>query len=128
MSGILSGTPFGNMADRIWSPSGELLTVKTAVISASTIGDNTLVSAVSGKSIYVLSLFFICSTAVSVRFESGAGGTALSGVMPFPANGGMVLPFNTGSWFNTASNTLLNMELSVAGSATVAGTLQYVEF
>ena len=128
MSGILNSVPFGAGVDRIWSPNGELLTVKTAVISASTIGDNTLVSAVSGKSIYVLSLFFICSTAVSVRFESGAGGTALSGIMPFPANGGMVLPFNTGSWFNTASNTLLNMELSVAGSATVAGTLQYVEF
>lgn len=128
MSGILNSVPFGAGVDRIWSPAGELLTVKTAVISASTIGDNTLVGAVTGKSIYVLSLFFICSTAVSVRFESGAGGTALSGVMPFPANGGMVLPFNTGSWFNTASNALLNMELSVAGSATVAGTLQYVEF
>src|SRR5574343_420006 len=128
MSVILNSVPFCAGVDRIWSPAGELLTVKTAVISASTIGDNTLVGAVTGKSIYVLSLFFICSTAVSVRFESGAGGTALSGVMPFPANGGMVLPFNTGSWFNTASNALLNMELSVAGSATVAGTLQYVEF
>lgn len=128
MSGILNSVPFGTAVDRIWAPNGELLTVKTAPISASTIGDNTLVAAVSGKSVYVLSLFLICSAAVSVRFESGAGGTALSGVMSFPTNGGIVLPFNPGSWFNTASNTLLNLELSVAASATVSGTLQYVEF
>ena len=127
MSGFLNSSPFGACVDRIWS-TGELLTVKTAIISASVIGDNTLVSAVADKSIYVLGLFFICSTAISARFESGAGGTALTGVMPFPANGGVVLPFNPGSWFNTASNTLLNLELSVAASGTVAGALQYVDF
>src|SRR5574343_200557 len=98
-----------------------------AVINASTIGDNTIVSAVTSKSIFVVSLFFICSNSVGVRFESGAGGTALTGVMHYPAHGGIVLPFNSAGWVKTVAGQLLNMELSIAGSATVSGSLQYVE-
>lgn len=127
MSGFLNGEPIGDFAGQIWHPDGELLTVKHAVINASTIGDNTIVSAVTSRSILVLSIHFITNTAVGVRFESGAGGTALTGVMSFPANGGYALNFNRGGWYKTVAGQLLNMELSIAGSATVSGSLQYVE-
>ena len=127
MSGFLNGEALGDFAGQIWHPDGGLLTIKHAVINASTIGDNTIVSAVTDKSILVLSVHFIVSTAVGVRFESGAGGTALTGVMNFPANGGYALNFNRGGWYKTVAGQLLNMELSIAGSATVSGSLQYVE-
>lgn len=96
---------------------------QAAVIDAATSGNNTLVAAVSGKKIRVMSCFFICAGAVNVRFESGAGLTALTGQMNFPANGGISLPFNPGGWFETNAGELLNMELSDAVS--VDGALTY---
>ena len=101
------------------------LTPKFAAISGATSGDNTLVAAVANKKIRVLALALVAITAVNVRFENGAAGTALSGVMSIGATGGFVLPFNPTGWFETGSNTLLNMELSAA--VQVSGCLTYVE-
>lgn len=104
-----------------------VLTPKFAVIDAATSGDNTLVAAVSSKKIRVLSLFIVNghTSTQTVRFESGASGTALTGQMILAANGGFVLPFNPVGWFETATTTLLNLELS--GATTVDGSLCYVE-
>lgn len=105
--------------------AGSLLTPKFAIIDAATSGDNTLVSAVTSKKIRVVALYLVAAGSVNVRFESGAGGTALSGQMNLVANTGFVLPFNPVGWFETAVTTLLNIELSAAIS--VDGTLVYVE-
>lgn len=104
---------------------GTIVTPKYAIIDAATSGDNTLVAAVTSKKIRVLSLFLVSAGTVNARFESGAGGTALSGQMNLIANTGFVLPFNPAGWFETASNTLLNLELS--GAISVDGSLVYVE-
>lgn len=101
------------------------LTPKFAVIDNATSGDNTLIAAVASKKIRVLSLFLVSAGTVTVRFESGASGTALTGQMNLVANTGFVLPFNPVGWFETASNTLLNLELS--GAISVDGSLVYVE-
>ena len=45
--------------------------------------------------------------------------------MNLVANTGFVLPYNPAGWFETASNTLLNLELSAAVS--VDGALTYME-
>jgi leucyl-tRNA synthetase len=77
---------------------------------------------VSDKKIKVLSVCLVAVTAVTVRFESGAGGTALTGVMSIGATGGFVLPAPpdpTCHWFETGVNTLLNMELG--GAVQVSG-------
>lgn len=99
--------------------------VQYAVIDAATLGDNTLVAGVTGKRIRVVSLFLIAAGAVTARFESGAGGTALTGQMVLAANGGFSLPYNGEGWFQTASGALLNLELSAGVS--VDGSLSYVE-
>jgi len=101
------------------------VTVKRAIIDAATSGDNTLVAAVAAKKIRVLSAFLVAAGTVVVRFESGAGGTALTGQMNLVANTGFVLPYNPHGWFETADNTLLNLELSAAIS--VDGALVYIE-
>lgn len=101
------------------------LPVKRAVIDAATSGDNTLVAAVTGKKVRVLSVFMVAASAVNVRFESGASGTALTGQMNLAANGGFVLPHNPHGWFETADATLLNLELS--GAVSVDGSLTYIE-
>ncbi len=101
------------------------LTPKFAIIDDALLGDNTLVAAVTGKKIRVLSLMLVASGSVNVRFESGASGTALSGQMQLTTQDGFTLPFNPIGWFETAITTLLNMELSAAVS--VDGMLTYVE-
>lgn len=99
---------------------------KYAVIDTSTSPDTTIVAAVSGQKIRVLSAYIVASGgANTVRFESGAGGTALSGQMSLAANGGLVLPYNEGGWFETSAGALLNLELSAATS--VDGGISYVE-
>ncbi|MGE3710035.1 MAG: hypothetical protein AB7G35_10205 [Hyphomicrobiaceae bacterium] len=101
------------------------LTPKFAPIDAASSGDNTLVAAVNPKKIRVLALFLVSAGTVTARFESGAGGAALTGQMNLVANSGFTLPFNPAGWFETASNTLLNLELS--GAVSVDGCLTYIE-
>ena len=113
----LSGSVYGNTA----TP----LLVKRAAIDAASSGDNTLVAAVTGKKIRVLSLFYLAAGTVTTRFESGAGGTALTGQLQHTAQTGMVLPDNPHGWFETAAGSLLNLELS--GAVSVDGALTYVE-
>ena len=100
--------------------------VKRAVIDAATSGNNTLVAAVTGKKIRALAAFFtMTGTAVTIRFEDGAGGTALTGQMGPTAGQTIVLPFNPVGWFETSDATLLNLELS--GAQSVDGSLVYIE-
>lgn len=100
------------------------ITPSFAVIDAASSGDNTIVSADATKKIRVVSLFLVSAGTVNVRFEGGAGGTALTGQMNLVANSGFVLPFNPVGWFETAANTLLNLELS--GAISVDGSLTYI--
>jgi hypothetical protein len=100
--------------------------VKRAIIDVAVGADNTIVAAVTARKIRVVSLFVVASGgANTLRFESGAGGAALTGQMSLPANGVLVLPDNPAGWFETAAAALLNLELSAATS--VDGALTYVE-
>lgn len=101
------------------------LTPKFAAIDAASSGDNTIVAAVTSKKIRVLSVFLVAAAAVTVRFESGASGTALTGQMQLAANGGFVLPFSPVGHFESASGVLLNLELS--GAISVDGSICYIE-
>lgn len=100
--------------------------INRAAISAATSGNNTLVAAVTGKKIAVLGMLLIAAADVDVRLESGAGGTALTGVMSLATAGnGFILPMTISGrhWVETAEATLLNLELSAA--VQVSGLLVY---
>ena len=101
---------------------------KRAAVSGATSGDNTLVAAVSGKKVKVLGLVLVADSTVAIRLESGASGTALTGVMTITVtddNPVIVLPMTTpGShWVETAAGALLNMELG--GAVQVSGCVVY---
>lgn len=100
---------------------------KFASVSAASNGNNTLVAAVTGKKIRVLSMQLTMSgTTVTWAIQSGAGGTALTGTMgPIAQGTTVVWPFSPVGHFETAAGTLLN--LSLGGAQTVAGSLVYVE-
>lgn len=104
---------------------GVMANTKYAVIDHAGSGDNTIVAAVASTKIRVTSLFLVASAAVTVRFESAAGGTALTGGMQLAANGVLSLPYNPEGWFETVAGELLNLELS--GATSVDGGLTYNE-
>ncbi len=101
------------------------LTPKYLAVDVNSSGDNTLVAAVADKKILVLGCVLIAAGAVNIRFEDGAGGTALSGVMNLTTNSGFTAPLGLPGWAKTSTNTLLNLELSTG--IAVAGWLVYTE-
>ena len=127
----LAGTD-GDYAPLQVSQNGALLICPSANddykyddIDAATSGDNQLVPNVASRKIRVLSVFMIAAGDVNVRFEDGAGGSALTGQMNLTTNSGFVLPHNPAGWFETSVNTALSLELSAAVS--VDGALTYIE-
>jgi regulator of RNase E activity RraA len=99
---------------------------KFAVVDAASSGDNTLVAAVTGKKIRVLAgMLTMTGTAVTVRFESGAGGTALTGQMTPTQGSTITLPYCPVGHFETAAAALLNLELG--GAQSVDGYIVYCE-
>ncbi len=99
--------------------------VQYAAFDFENAGDNTLVAAVSGKKIRVLSLLLIPASAMDVRLEDGAGGDPLTGVMNIGAKAFACMPYNAGGWFETSAGNLLNLELG--GAQQTSGCLSYVE-
>ena len=103
------------------------ITIQRAAINAATSGDNTVIAAAgSGLKIKILGLVLVVTGDVDVRFESGAGGTALTGVISLAADGnGFVLPMaqHGSHWLETTANALLNLELS--GAVQVSGCIVY---
>lgn len=85
------------------------MAVKTAAISATSDGDNTVIAAVTGKRIRVLGYVLNVNAAGTVQWKSGAS-TALSGAMEFVDGGGVasapVSPFGR-FWFQTAAGEAL---------------------
>jgi hypothetical protein len=104
---------------------GGMTNIEYAAVAASSSGNNTLVLGVSGKNIRILSCMVIVAAAVTIRFESGPDGTAISGQIQLPANGGFTLPFSQAGWGESLNGALLNLELSSA--VAVAGFLVYAE-
>ena len=94
-------------------------------IDVATSGDNTIVAALGGSlKIRVLSYLLSAAGSLTIRWESGASGTALSGQMNVIAGTPLEAQFNPVGHFETAANTLLNLELSAATS--IDGHLCYI--
>jgi hypothetical protein len=96
------------------------MSVKYAVISCSST-TNTIVAAVAGEQVRVLSYVLVVTTAVTAKWRSGAS-TDLTGAMPFGANGGAA-PYNPAGHFITAAGEALTLILG--SGVTVGGHLTY---
>ena len=101
------------------------MTPKFKVIDHAATPDNEIVALVASKKIRVLQYALICAGAVTVRFESSTGGTALTGQMQLAANAGISSAYSPVGLFETVAGENLNMELS--GATSCDGHLVYVE-
>ena len=98
--------------------------LKHAVINASASGDNTLVTAVAGQRIKVVSYVCIAANAVNATFKSGAS-TSISGALTLGTNSGVSCPNNCESvLMQTAVGEGLVLNLS--GNVLVGGHLSYI--
>jgi hypothetical protein len=99
--------------------------VKYAAIDASSSGDNEIVAAVTGVKIRVVSMLIMSGGDVNATFQSGAGGSGLSGALPLTTNSGASCNHNPVGWFETNESESLNLSLS--GAIQVSGFLAYRE-
>ncbi len=93
------------------------------VVSCASSGNNTLLAAQTGYKIRVISYTLTAASAVTVSFQDGAGGTALTGVMSLAAGVPLVVPLAREGHFETSVTTLLN--LSLGGGVQVSGHITY---
>lgn len=98
---------------------------KYAVIDASSSGNNTIVAAVAGKKIRVLSYVLSFSGSVNVKWQSAAGGTDISKLLYGAAGVSFNGSFSPAGHLQTAVGELLNLNLSAATA--VGGHLTYIE-
>ena len=85
----------------------------------------TLVAAqAAGVKIRVVQLFLVNTTAQTLTFKSGAGGTALTGAMALGNNGILVLKPSAVGYLETAAAALL--ELAQSAGTQVSGALGWV--
>ena len=98
--------------------------IKYAKISSASSGDNTIVAAVSNKRIVVLMVILMAAATVNAKFQDGASGTDVTGLMPLIANVGFSSGYSPVGHFQTSIGTLLNLNLS--GSQQVSGWIVYM--
>lgn len=109
------------MADiyRTEVPAGVLfIPIETALAST------TLIVGVANRRILVLSAWLVALTAVNAKFQTSTGPVDISGPAYCAQNGGIVLPFNAGGWFQTLRGDSLILNLS--GTISVGGSLSYI--
>ena len=92
--------------------------MQTAIISASALGDNPIVSAVPGKRIRVLGFVLSFSGATNAKWRDGT--TDLTGLMYGATGGAIVAPVTPSvmasgiGWMRTSQGNALQLNLSLA--------------
>ncbi len=102
-----------------------VLTPKFSPITAWVSGSTTIISAVTGKKLRILSYSIVCSGSTGFRWRSHTTTASATGNMVFSANGGISVGNSPFGHFETVSGEALDVYLST--SASVGGHLTYLE-
>lgn len=106
------------------------MSVKYAVINSSSLGDNTVVAAVSGKKIRVVGYSTAAAGTVTVTWKSGAS-TSISGPMPMVAAGSGQGVVGSGTymaeWGVMETGVGQALVLNLSAAVAVGGHLVYRE-
>ncbi len=92
---------------------------KSVALNVAASGDNTIIAAPgAGQRIKVYAILLTVGGTVNARWESGTGGTALTGITELQAREGYAISVQPPAFlFECAVNALLNLELSAAVNA-----------
>jgi hypothetical protein len=91
--------------------------VQFAALTPALSGQSTIVSAIGGFRIHVLSAFVLAAAPVTFKFQSA--NNDIFPTVSLVGNGGFVLPENIHGWFITNVNEALNVNLGAAVSVGV---------
>ena len=118
---LRSGVVSGVLAD----PDGNTLTVKRTHVSVSaSTTEGTLIAAVAGKKIRIISMFALCGeTTTNVTLLSNT--TALTGTLVLPVAGTLPWQYNPAGWLDTTAGQAL--KVTTGTGATVEFVIDYVE-
>lgn len=98
--------------------------LQAAVINTTSTGNNTLISAATNQIIRVFKIFFVVGGTTNITMQDGAS-TALTGAMPFVANGAFVLDNSGTPWFtSSAGNAIV---LNQSGAVQISGAVYYTQ-
>ena len=101
---------------------GNILFLNGTLVGAAS-GDRSAIAAVADNIINVHGyVLHTDATGGTLRWENGAGSTALSGVMIMPAGEVIICPFSKVPWFSTTAGIALSMEV---GAGAIAGHIIY---
>lgn len=112
--------PGPKLAIDIHADAADLL---SAAINFSATGDNVIVTGVANQIIRVWKIFFIVGASTNITYKDAS--TALSGALPFSANEGMVLDFDTKPWMTCQNGD--SFILNQSGTAQVSGMVYYTQ-
>lgn len=98
--------------------------VKHAAIAAASSGSNTVIAAVTGKTIRVLALSLTGAGTVTATFKSSTT-SSLTGAISLAVATSVVLPYAVVGWMDTVAGEALTVALS--GATAVAGVITYIE-
>lgn len=95
-----------------------------ASISASSSGDNTLVSGTASQTVRVHRLLLVAAADCTITFKDGAS-TSLTGAITLKAGGAIVLDLSADPWFVTSSGNGFVANLS--GAVQISGRIYYTK-
>lgn len=98
---------------------------KTAAITGTGTGDNTIIAAVTGRSIYVWKIWFTAAGAVNTTFKDGAS-TSLSGAAVLSGSGSAFTLLYDGSphFVTSLGNAFI---INSSGAVALTGQIYYTE-
>ncbi len=117
------GGVVAQLASSVLYDAGVAATPMFAAINSGALGVNTIVAAVAGRRIRVLSYVLIGAGSATATFQSG-GGTPLTGPLPLAAQSGVSAGFSPVGHFQSAPGESIALLLSAATA--VAGHLAYL--
>ena len=100
------------------------LEISEAALNFASSGDNTIVSASSGKIVRIFRIFFVVAGDVNVKMKDGAG-TDLTAAMTMKTGGSFVLDYDSFPWFSTVAGNAFLINLS--GAVQVSGRIYYTQ-
>lgn len=106
---------------QMWIGPQNGLPLSVSVVT-STSATVTGVAAITGQIIRVYKMFLVVGGTTNLTFQDGT--TALSGALPFVANGSIILDNSGTPWFTTSVGNAFNIGNS-GSSVQVSGTVYY---
>lgn len=100
--------------------------VRTAAVSFTTTGDNTVIAAVAGKLVTVVGLLLVSTGATNITVKDGAN--LLSGAMPLAAGIPLVLPPDATMDYYATTTGGNSFILNQSGAVQISGTVWYLQY